>query len=160
MLANIWNVHKHFNSPNWPAYIGILAVAYGVLFFFSGSLHHFLIGNPLIPVQVGDCTMQRPTVCVEANMENAKLIRADLSGANLAGANLSGANLWHADLSGANLSGADLRRANLTGADLSSADLSGAVLDRAMLDGAVLDGVSYDSATRWPQRFEPPSPSK
>jgi uncharacterized protein YjbI with pentapeptide repeats len=79
------------------------------------------------------------------NLTNADLSSQDVSGANLSGANLSGANLAEADLS----------RINFSGAHLSETDLSGADLTGANLTDADLTGIHADSATIWPQGFNP-----
>ena len=96
------------------------------------------------------------------DMHGRSLNGADLRDANLHGANLSFARLSAADLTGAKLTAANLRGAHLNEADLSEADLSGADLSFAGLIGADLDGAhlrsaKYDSATRWPEDFNPES---
>jgi uncharacterized protein YjbI with pentapeptide repeats len=95
-----------------------------------------------------------------ADLSRADLSRADLSRANLSWANLRGANLSKADLSEADLSEADLSEADLSEADLSEADLSEADLRAANLAGADLTetrlhATLYDSATAWPNGFDP-----
>ena len=81
------------------------------------------------------------------NLRNANLRDTDLSGADLRGANLRGA-----DISDASLQGADLRWANLSKAHLFGADLFGANLSEANSRAAI-----WDSNTKWPQGFTPPS---
>ena len=93
-------------------------------------------------------------------MHGRSLNGADLRDANLSGANLSFARLSASNLAGANLSEANLRGAHLNEADPGEADLSGADLSFAGLIGAELDGArlrnaKYDSATRWPEGFDP-----
>jgi uncharacterized protein YjbI with pentapeptide repeats len=107
-----------------------------------------------------------------------------LEGADLTGANLDSAQLWSANLQGAVLRGAGLRssylgRANLEGADLRyvrfgnaavarasfrNADLRGASFAAFSLDSTLWDnplatadftGARWNSATRWPRRFDP-----
>ena len=154
-------------------------VLYVILFVASGSWHVFLVGNPILPVRVGDCVIQRTTVCQDANLEQAQLARAALRGSNLLKVNLSGSNLWHADLRGANLTDANLSwanlrytnlreailidanlsGANLIGADMREADMRGAYLHGANLSGAILGsaklrGAKYDIFTIWPEGFD------
>jgi len=107
-----------------------------------------------------------------ANLEQANLEMADLSGAILFETYLSKANLFGAELSKANLSDAFLSNAILLGANLRGADLSGAYLDDAYLSlsnyagsalsaksmiKAELFGPKYDTATIWPDGFDPES---
>lgn len=102
-----------------------------------------------------------------AQLSNLDLSRADLHGADLHGAymfdaNLSDANIVYAQLSKANLHatnmhGAQLVHANLRGARLEGAVLTGANLHGANLTDADLTNATYDSATRWPDGFHPPS---
>ena len=79
------------------------------------------------------------------------------SGANLEGANLdkfplNGANLSNTNLKNANLQGTNLERANLSNSTLYGADFTG-----ANLTGANLQNAKYDSTTKWPNNFSPPS---
>lgn len=95
-----------------------------------------------------------------ANLQGADLLSANLQSADLWSANFQGVDLWRADLRGAHMERADLQRANLErvylqGADLLAADLRGADLRRANLQGAILDAARYNSATRWPEGFDP-----
>lgn len=95
------------------------------------------------------------------NRFSGRLLRA-LYTNTLAGVNLSEVDLTEADLAGANLRCADLGDANLMaaslrGANLSGANLAGADLSHAELDGAQLRGAIYDTATRWPEGFQPQS---
>ena len=119
-FAHIWNRHKGNKTWLWAA---ALAVVYSILFVASGSWRAFLVANPIIPVRVGDCVIQRPTVCHDANLEQAQLVRANLREANLRGADLRAADLRRANLRGADLRAANLRKANLSGGDLRAADL-------------------------------------
>ena len=64
----------------------------------SGTWRDVLIANPIIPVQVGECVIQRFTKCRGVNLDSVLLIRADFRGADLSGANLTNAILYRADL--------------------------------------------------------------
>ncbi len=95
-----------------------------------------------------------------ANLSGADLSGADISGANLnaaklIGAKLSGADLSATDLSESVLSGADLSHADLRLSDLSGANLAEANLYGALLLGADINGARCDSATSWPDDFNP-----
>ena len=85
------------------------------------------------------------------NLEGADLGRANLGRANLRAANLGKANLGRAGLEQANLREADLGKADLKEVNLVGANLTGASLKRANLAG-----VTYNYATEWPKRFNPP----
>lgn len=94
-----------------------------------------------------------------ANLTNAKLSKADLSYTRI-----YRANLQNADLSGADLSKTEWRDVDLNTADLSHArlcdsqwdvNLRGANLQAAYLCNAALAGSRYNSATRWPNGFDP-----
>ena len=156
-FAHIWERQKGRKVGLW---VVACAAVYAIIFIVSGSWHIFLIANPTIPVQVGDCIIQRRTVCHSANLEQAQLIRASLHGADLRGANLRGANLWHAELVGADLTGADLTGADLRRADLTGANISHTILRDTNLQGTDLRGVdltsvnlrevTYSTGTLWP----------
>ena len=166
-IAYMWG--SHHGKKLWVRG-AFFAAVYVILFVASGSWHVFRVGTPIVPVRVGDCVIQRKTVCYEANLKQAQLARASLYRAKLIKANLSGSNLWHADLRNANLTGANLigadlwytnlrsailinaklQRANLVNADLNGADLSG-----ADLFGASLHDAKYDADTKWPDGFDP-----
>ncbi len=75
---------------------------------------------------------------------------ARLDGVDLAGADLTGKDLRGASLVGANLRGANLANAQLCGANVADADLHG-----ADLTGADLASLRHDTATRWPEGFNP-----
>ncbi|WP_269178188.1 pentapeptide repeat-containing protein [Modestobacter sp. VKM Ac-2979] len=100
-----------------------------------------------------------------ADLNGSVLQYTNLRNANLFGADMTNARLWSTDLEGANLINTDLRNAwladaRLQGADLRGADLSGADLSTspALVDATTIDGVCYDSRTKWPRGFMPPSP--
>ena len=73
----------------------------------------------------------------------------------LAGIDLRQADLCRADLQQANLSGLNLEHANLSQANLTGAALEGANLSQTNLNGADLEGATYDTATIWPEGFDP-----
>jgi predicted transcriptional regulator len=85
----------------------------------------------------------------------AVLVPADMKGAKLDGEDLHGADLSFSDLRGASLVGADLREANLTRANLRGANVAGADLTGADLTDADTVGLRFDTATRWPEGFDP-----
>ncbi|MGV3724207.1 MAG: pentapeptide repeat-containing protein [Actinomycetota bacterium] len=113
------------------------------------------------------------------DLHGAKLEGADLTGANLRSARLCSANLQGAVLRGAELRASDLDSANLHGADLRHARFGNATMTRASFRDADLRGASFaafsldptlwdnplttadftgarwNSATRWPKRFDP-----
>ena len=79
---------------------------------------------------------------------------------NLKGAPLSQTDLPYADLRGADLRFVHFRKANLAHARLDNAilfapDLCGANLNMANLEGADLRKAKYDTATQWPDDFDP-----
>src|SRR5688572_8423781 len=74
------------------------------------------------------CPIRPGSLCVEADLQGARLAGADLrmadfSRSNLVAADLSGANLRNADMDFTNLARADLSEAILVSADLTGADL-------------------------------------
>lgn len=94
----------------------------------------------------------------EAGVEPESQQRCNI--VNLKGARLSETDLPHADLRGADLRFVHFRKANLAHARLDNAilfgtDLRGANLYMASLEGADLKNAKYDSATQWPDGFEP-----
>jgi uncharacterized protein YjbI with pentapeptide repeats len=102
----------------------------------------------------------------KANLSSSNFALANLSEANLSRANLSGAilseetNFSGANFSSSNLSGANLRTAKLNGVDLSNANLSNANLLQANLEGANLQEANlqhalYNTATIFPNGFDP-----
>jgi len=90
-----------------------------------------------------------------ADLHGAKLERADLRAAELSGADLGEAVLTDADLEGANLRLASLADATLRGANLKWSQLSAANLRGADLTGVLLQGAVADTATVWPDGFDP-----
>ena len=105
----------------------------------------------------------------EANLTGAFLYLANLSGAFLGGTNLTAADVRAVDatsaiLNNVNLTGADLRDATLVGvsmiqADLTHADLRGTDFTGADLTNATTSAACYDSATQWPENYQPADPS-
>jgi hypothetical protein len=68
-------------------------------------------------------------VCVQCNLQDAKLKVLDAEKGNVANSDFRGADLYKANFKGADLTGAQFGGANLNGADLSGAkgaDLTGA----------------------------------
>lgn len=106
-----------------------------------------------------------------ADLTGANLHSAQLGAANLEGAVLRGADLVSSALNAANLEGVDLRNARIGNAGVAEAsfrdtDLRGASFVAFGLDmtlwGDVLStadftGARWNSATRWPKRFNPAS---
>jgi len=86
----------------------------------------------------------------QANLSNANLRDTDFAWAGMDGVDLSNANMFRTNLYSVDLTGANLTGANLTNAYMLLADLTG-----ADLTGADLTGAKYDSATKWPEGFDP-----
>ena len=84
--------------------------------------------NPIIPVQVGECVIQRFTKCRGVNLDSVLLIRADFRGADLSGANLTNAILYRADLRNASLRDANIIGTRFINADLRGVDFHGAII--------------------------------
>ncbi|MDC3336189.1 SUMF1/EgtB/PvdO family nonheme iron enzyme, partial [Opitutales bacterium] len=83
-------------------------------------------------------------------------------GKDLAGANLSGTSFtWDSEFDSTSLKNADLTEGNFSGLNFSSSNLSGAKLDGANFTGATFNqdtnftGAMYNSATIWPDGFDP-----
>lgn len=90
-----------------------------------------------------------------AGFANTSFVDADLRGADLSHTSLGQIDLSEADLRGASLRGADLDSARLGGARLSGADLRGATLNGADLTDPAYGRATYDSATKWPDGYDP-----
>jgi uncharacterized protein YjbI with pentapeptide repeats len=110
-----------------------------------------------------------------ASLKKSILFRANLEGANFNAANLTechlistsckgasfvGTNMTKAYLTSANLIGANLSNANLSGSSLDMADLQDADFTGARLDGINFESATYDSRTKFPKGFVPPSSMK
>ncbi|AGC43378.1 pentapeptide repeat-containing protein [Myxococcus stipitatus DSM 14675] len=136
-------------------------------------------GDSLVGARLAGCNLHR------ALLGGQDLRRANLSGANLRSAWLEGANLEEASLSRsglpacnaarvrfvrADLSEAFMRSADFTGADFTGANLRNAEMGRSNFAGACFDdadvrglnlaeahlqGARANSATKWPEGFEP-----
>jgi uncharacterized protein YjbI with pentapeptide repeats len=122
-----------------------------VRFLFEAEL----LDRPLPNVNLAQANLR------SADLEGAPLVFAALGMTELRGADLRRANLFQVDLRRADLRGADLQRALLGGADLRRADLRGADFGRAEFREPLLTGppdfrrATYDSATVWPDAFDP-----
>jgi hypothetical protein len=80
---------------------------------------------------------------------------ASLSGSILRRVNLRGSDLRYTTLNDVDLRGSDLQGAILRGAHLEGADLRDATLQRTDYEDADLTDSSADSATLWPNGFDP-----
>lgn len=87
-------------------------------------------------------------------MSKAILVGANLSQAGLGGAHLDNANLVEANLLETRLNGVQLHGANLSQARL--IELRTDNKDQEILQ-TDLSGTKYDSHTKWPDSFTPPS---
>jgi hypothetical protein len=106
----------------------------------------------------------------DGSLKGASLKRANLAGCNMKGAVLDGADFTEANLtnasfryasmesvvlSGANLEGTFLRGAKMHQAIVSGAILKNAVLISADLEAADFSGAIFNSATQFPDGFNP-----
>lgn len=90
-----------------------------------------------------------------ANLEGITLVDAVLPRANFSSTDLRNADLRGADLRQAILSNARLQGAKLSNTNLQEANLGGADLTGANLEGADLKGAKYNTATKFPEGFDP-----
>ncbi|KZF13437.1 hypothetical protein A2J01_34740 [Rhodococcus sp. EPR-134] len=84
-------------------------------------------------------------------------LRLDLRGVDITSAYFDGMDLKDSVFVDADLFDVDLSRSNLNGANLRRADLSGADLTKASVEETNLESIKYDSETKWPDGFRPPS---
>ncbi|KTB60641.1 hypothetical protein AO067_11805 [Pseudomonas viridiflava ICMP 13104] len=88
-------------------------------------------------------------------MKNVSLVNAILTGSRMRGGDLSESLLMYSDFSKVDLSLVNLKDSNVAGADFRGADFSGADFSVLGLDQCKLQGAFYDSATVWPENFNP-----
>jgi len=100
----------------------------------------------------------------EVDLRGASFDNATLEAPNLEGVNARGATFAYARITGglmgrADLRGADLESVKFVGVAMGAADLRGSNLRRAAMDVSLesvqLAGAQYDSATVWPEAFDP-----
>ena len=85
-------------------------------------------------------------------LKNRSPVEADLTVTDHSGADLRLANLTRVCTAKSNSSGAIV-----TGVDLNESDLNGAKFGELDLFSVDLTDARYDSSTRWPPGFSPPS---
>ncbi|MEO1270000.1 MAG: pentapeptide repeat-containing protein, partial [Myxococcota bacterium] len=116
-------------------------------------------GKPITPEQLA-VLIERSEPLHQVNLRGHALADVDLAGRDLMASNFSQTRLERLNLGYAQLSMVNFTRARFIDVDLTQAQLDAARLEGADLRGACLNavslrGASYDSATQWPEGFDP-----